>query len=181
MQYNVQCVHMFACFPLFITHTRTHTHTHTQVPVKLVQGKLYVRVSAHVHNELSEFQQLARVISALARKVRCGVPCNVLCSEYIFIYHGVVYTYCEAQYTPHTYCHGCTCFQYCASPSCIVHSVAVYGDLCHMHVAVYTVSQSSIVWYLYCMYCMVLYNIIMHVYCIILLCVLYNIIIMCNV
>ena len=80
-----------------------------------------------------------------------------------------------------------------------MHSVAGYGDLCHMHVAVYTVSQSSIVWYLYCMYCMVsvlyvlygictvwymycmvcvLYNIIMHVYCI-LLCVLYDI--MCTV
>ena len=40
-----------------------------QVPVKVVQGKLYVRVSAHVHNELSEFQQLAQAISALTYKV----------------------------------------------------------------------------------------------------------------
>ena len=42
-----------------------------QVPVKVVQGKLYVRVSAHVHNELSEFKQLAQAISALTYKVCC--------------------------------------------------------------------------------------------------------------
>ena len=50
-----------------------------QVPVKVVQGKLYVRVSAHVHNELSEFKQLAQAISALTYKVCCVCASVCMC------------------------------------------------------------------------------------------------------
>ena len=33
-----------------------------QVPIKVVQGKLYVRVSAHVYNELADYQVLADAV-----------------------------------------------------------------------------------------------------------------------
>ena len=36
-----------------------------EVPVKCINGKLYVRVSCHVYNQLEEFECLARAISNL--------------------------------------------------------------------------------------------------------------------
>jgi isopenicillin-N epimerase len=29
-----------------------------EVPIKAIEGKLYVRISAHVHNEVSDYHQL---------------------------------------------------------------------------------------------------------------------------
>lgn len=37
-----------------------------QVPIKAVQGHLYVRISAHVYNTLEEYEQLADAITQLA-------------------------------------------------------------------------------------------------------------------
>ena len=36
-----------------------------QVPIKAVDGKLYVRISAHVYNELTEYQRLAESINSM--------------------------------------------------------------------------------------------------------------------
>ena len=38
-----------------------------QVPVKCIQGKLYIRISAHVYNELQEYQQLADAVVQLLK------------------------------------------------------------------------------------------------------------------
>jgi selenocysteine lyase/cysteine desulfurase len=42
-------------------------HKHNiEVPVKIHEGQLYVRISAHVYNDLSEFQHFANVVSKMA-------------------------------------------------------------------------------------------------------------------
>jgi selenocysteine lyase/cysteine desulfurase len=42
-------------------------HEHNiEVPVKVHEGQLYVRISAHVYNDLSEFQHFADVVSKMA-------------------------------------------------------------------------------------------------------------------
>ena len=38
-----------------------------QVPIKCVQQKLYVRISAHIYNELAEYQLLADAILQLTK------------------------------------------------------------------------------------------------------------------
>lgn len=38
-----------------------------QVPLKAIQGKLYVRISAHVYNELMEYQHLADAITQMIK------------------------------------------------------------------------------------------------------------------
>ena len=39
-----------------------HVH-HVEVPVKHLNGRLYVRISAHVHNDINDFIRLARVVT----------------------------------------------------------------------------------------------------------------------
>ena len=39
-----------------------------QVPVKAVEGKLYVRISAHMYNELSEYKTLGEAILDIVEK-----------------------------------------------------------------------------------------------------------------
>jgi len=42
-------------------------HTHRiEVPVKCLEGKLYVRLSAHVYNYLDEYTKLASVIKKMS-------------------------------------------------------------------------------------------------------------------
>ena len=36
-----------------------HSERRIEVPVKCVQGNLYVRISAHVYNEISDYETLA--------------------------------------------------------------------------------------------------------------------------
>ncbi len=38
-----------------------------QVPVRVVNGELYVRISAHVYNELSEYKVLADAILVIVK------------------------------------------------------------------------------------------------------------------
>jgi hypothetical protein len=33
-----------------------------EVPVKAIEGRLYLRLSCHVHNSMDQFQRLARVV-----------------------------------------------------------------------------------------------------------------------
>ena len=33
-----------------------------QVPVKCVDGKLYVRISAHIYNEMKDYERLAEAV-----------------------------------------------------------------------------------------------------------------------
>ncbi|CAL1534979.1 unnamed protein product [Lymnaea stagnalis] len=39
-----------------------------EVPIKSVQGHLYVRISAHIYNEVSDYQKLAQAILSIAQK-----------------------------------------------------------------------------------------------------------------
>ena len=41
-----------------------------QVPVRVINGELYVRISAHVYNELGEFKVLADAILAIVKNNR---------------------------------------------------------------------------------------------------------------
>ena len=41
-----------------------------QVPVRVINGELYVRISAHVYNELGEFKVLASAILAIVKNNR---------------------------------------------------------------------------------------------------------------
>ena len=36
-----------------------------EVPIKAIEGKLYVRLSAHVHNELSDYEALRECVLRL--------------------------------------------------------------------------------------------------------------------
>ena len=37
-----------------------------QVPIKAIQGQLYVRISCHIHNELKDYENLGEAILTLA-------------------------------------------------------------------------------------------------------------------
>ena len=47
---------------------REYSTCSLQVPVKVCNSELFVRLSAHVHNELSEFQHLADVMNQLMKE-----------------------------------------------------------------------------------------------------------------
>jgi selenocysteine lyase/cysteine desulfurase len=49
---------VFHTLPQEILH---HEHA-IEVPVKCLEGRLYVRVSAHIYNTIDQYQHLARVI-----------------------------------------------------------------------------------------------------------------------
>ena len=38
-----------------------------QVPIKCVEGQLYVRLSAHIYNDLPQYARLAEVVAAAIR------------------------------------------------------------------------------------------------------------------
>ncbi|XP_077977327.1 uncharacterized protein LOC144432898 [Glandiceps talaboti] len=42
----------------------------TEVPIKAVQGELYVRISVHIYNELSEYQQLTDAVLSIAKETQ---------------------------------------------------------------------------------------------------------------
>jgi selenocysteine lyase/cysteine desulfurase len=44
-----------------------HYEYHIEVPVKCVQGGLYVRISAHVYNELADYEKLASAVGELIK------------------------------------------------------------------------------------------------------------------
>ena len=44
-----------------------------EVPVKLIQGKLHTRISAHVYNELSDYDKLCEAILIMTNDV-CNNP-----------------------------------------------------------------------------------------------------------
>ncbi|BFZ25298.1 hypothetical protein BsWGS_28337 [Bradybaena similaris] len=51
-----------------------YTEFDIEVPVKSIQGRLYVRISAHIYNERSDYEKLAHAITAVAqRSVRLPV------------------------------------------------------------------------------------------------------------
>ena len=39
-----------------------------QVPVKAIAGKLYVRVSVHIYNEMDDFKRLANAINDIRKE-----------------------------------------------------------------------------------------------------------------
>ncbi|XP_041463183.1 L-cysteine desulfhydrase-like [Lytechinus variegatus] len=43
-----------------------------EVPIKALQGRLYVRISAHIYNKLSEYQRLASAVLYIAKSSRGG-------------------------------------------------------------------------------------------------------------
>ncbi|KAL6061598.1 putative L-cysteine desulfhydrase 1 isoform X2 [Balamuthia mandrillaris] len=51
---------------------KLHYEHKIEVPVKCVQGKLYVRISAHIYNELEDYQRLADAISEIAAQSRAS-------------------------------------------------------------------------------------------------------------
>ena len=44
-----------------------HYQYHIEVPVKCIQGGLYVRISGHVYNELADYQKLADSVLDLVK------------------------------------------------------------------------------------------------------------------
>jgi hypothetical protein len=42
-----------------------HHEHHIEVPVKCLEGRLYVRLSAHVHNSLDQYERLAQVVKGM--------------------------------------------------------------------------------------------------------------------
>lgn len=52
---------------------RLHYEFSIEVPVKLVQGKLHTRISAHVYNELSDYSKLCDAILVMTDEV-CKSP-----------------------------------------------------------------------------------------------------------
>ncbi len=47
-----------------------HFQHKIEVPIKCLEGRLYVRVSAHIYNELSEYQRLIQVIKGYSNLSR---------------------------------------------------------------------------------------------------------------
>lgn len=45
----------------------------TQVPVKALDGKLYVRISAHIYNELDQYSKLASAVNDLRNKTHISL------------------------------------------------------------------------------------------------------------
>ena len=41
-----------------------HHQHNIEAPIKCLEGRLYVRISAHIYNELAEYQRLAKVINS---------------------------------------------------------------------------------------------------------------------
>lgn len=61
-----------ASLPLDPDDVQNYLHfTHTiEVPIKRVQNKLYVRISAHIYNELAEYRRLADAVLQLSLSAR---------------------------------------------------------------------------------------------------------------
>ena len=38
-----------------------------QVPIKCVQSQLYVRISAHIHNDLQDYEKLAKAMNMISQ------------------------------------------------------------------------------------------------------------------
>ena len=54
--------------------TILHSSPSLQVPVKAIQGGLYVRVSAHVHNTVGEYEALATAVLSIISKHEATQP-----------------------------------------------------------------------------------------------------------
>ena len=48
---------------------KLHYEFNIEVPVKLIQGKLHTRISAHVYNELSDYDKLCDAILIMTNDV----------------------------------------------------------------------------------------------------------------
>lgn len=42
-----------------------HEQHHIEVPIKTIQGTLYVRISAHIYNTLDDYKHLTAAVTAL--------------------------------------------------------------------------------------------------------------------
>ena len=49
---------------------KLHYEFNIEVPVKLIQGKLYTRISAHVYNEMSDYNRLGDVIAIMTNEAQ---------------------------------------------------------------------------------------------------------------
>ncbi|XP_068698496.1 uncharacterized protein [Montipora foliosa] len=49
---------------------KLHYEFNIEVPVKLIQGKLYTRISAHVYNEISDYSRLGDVIAIMTNEAQ---------------------------------------------------------------------------------------------------------------
>ena len=63
---NIHCMHYELYIIILYIQLIIYVYNLLQVPVKIHDGQLYVRVSAHVYNDLSEFQHFADVITKMA-------------------------------------------------------------------------------------------------------------------
>lgn len=48
-----------------IIQNRLYHECNIEVPVKCIQNKLYVRISAHIYNQIEDYQKLAKAMSAM--------------------------------------------------------------------------------------------------------------------
>lgn len=62
-------LHVSVCSALPVNYY-TFLFCQLQVPVKAIQGKLYVRVSAHIYNEPREYQRLAEAVLKLVKDTK---------------------------------------------------------------------------------------------------------------
>ena len=52
----------------FYLQERLHHEHHIEVPVKCLEGRLYVRISAHIYNRLEQYQHLAEAVCTMSRE-----------------------------------------------------------------------------------------------------------------
>lgn len=49
-----------------------HICHHIEVPIKTIQGTLYVRISAHIYNTVKEYEQLADAVQQMQQQAEPG-------------------------------------------------------------------------------------------------------------
>lgn len=59
-------MHLLLGSLLYVLQDMLHYNHHVEVPVKCVQGQLYVRISAHVYNVLEDYHRLAEAVDTTA-------------------------------------------------------------------------------------------------------------------